>query len=311
MTNQKEPDASKLQGPSETAGSKVVDIGPEEAKRVTELAIIWRNFRSNRGAVFGAIIVLLLVLTGVFADFLAPFDPLEQGRDFLQPPSGKHLMGTDTLGRDLLSRVIYGARISLGVGLGAVSVSLLLGLIVGGSGGYFGGRVDALVVMVIDTFMSFPGLLLALVIAAMMGPTLPNVMLAIGIGEFTIFARVIRSAVYVEKEKDYILAAKSIGTSDPLIIGLHIFPNIMAPVIVLTTLNVGMAILYAASLGFLGLGAQPPTPEWGNMVNIGRQYLQIAPWLIWYPGIAIMLTVLGANLMGDGLRDALDPRLRR
>lgn len=283
----------------------------DEVKRTTELAIVWRNFRKNRGAIIGLIIVLLLVLVGVFSDLIAPYDPLAQSRDFLQPPSLSHPFGTDTLGRDMLSRVIYGARISLGVGLGAVTIALFVGVMIGVAGGFFGKSADALVVMVIDIFMSFPGLLLAMVIAALLGPSLPNVMLAVGLGEFTMFARLVRSTVYVEKEKDFVLAGKSIGAGNLLIIGRHILPNIVPPLIVLTTLSIGTAILLAASLGFLGLGAQPPTPEWGNMVNVGREYLRIAPWLVWFPGAAIMLTVLGANMMGDGLRDALDPRLRR
>jgi peptide/nickel transport system permease protein len=215
------------------------------------------------------------------------------------------------LGRDILSRVIHGARTSLSVGVGAVFVAMFIGFVVGVTGGYFGKRIDAFVVMVVDTFMSFPGILLAMVIVSMFGNTLPVVMLAVGLGEFTLFARLIRSVVYAEKERDYILASRSLGAGPLFIILSHILPNILGPLIVLITVSIGNAILAAAALGFLGLGAQPPLPEWGTLVNSGREYIQIAPWLVWFPGLAIMVTVLSANLLGDGLRDALDPKLRR
>ena len=299
------------EGINNPPATQIPKIQPEQFERTTEWQIIWRNFRKNRGAVIALIILILLVLIALFAEWIAPYDPLEQGQDLLQPPSPQHLFGTDTLGRDMFSRVVFGARISLLVGFGAVMVSLVVGLIFGMSGGYFGRWVDAFVVMGVDSFMAFPGLLLAMVIAALLSPTIPTVMFAVGLGEFTLFARMIRSTVFVEKQKDYILAAKSIGASDYLIIGLHILPNTLPPLIVLTTLTIGSAILLASSLGFLGLGAQPPIPEWGNMTNVGRAYMQIAPWLIWFPGAAIMITVLAANMLGDGLRDALDPRLRR
>ena len=293
-----------------TAANSVPHDG-DSPHRVTEFMIIRRNFVRNRGAVAGLVIVSVLVLVAVFADLIAPYDPIEQTRDFLQSPSSKHPFGTDTLGRDMFSRVVYGARVSLAVGLGAVGVALVVGSVVGMVGGYLGGRTDAAVVMIIDTFMSFPGLLLAMVIAALLGASLPVVMLAVGLSEFTLFARVVRSAVYAEKEKDYILASKSLGAAAAWMIVRHLVPNIMPAIIVLVTVSIGNAILAAAALGFLGLGAQPPTPEWGALVNVGRDYIQIAPWLVWFPGIAIMATVLGANMLGDGLRDALDPRLRR
>lgn len=283
----------------------------DERPRLTEFAIIRSNFRKNRGAVVGLFVIAALVFIAIFADVLAPYDPIAQSRAFLEPPSWAHPFGTDALGRDLLSRVIHGARVSLAVGLGAVMIALLIGLAVGMAGGYFGGRVDAVVVMVIDTFMSFPGLLVAMVIAAMLGSSLPVVMLAVGIGEFTLFARLVRSVVYAEREKDFILASRSLGAGSLLIVLRHILPNILPSLIVLITLSIGNAILAAASLGFLGLGAQPPTPEWGNLVNIGQEYMTEAPWLVWFPGLAIVATVLGANMLGDGLRDALDPRLRR
>jgi peptide/nickel transport system permease protein len=304
MTEPANPVAAKAPAPA-LAGDAA-----RLAPRVTEFAIVRRNFVRNKGAVIGLTIVTFLVLVGVFANFIAPFDPLAQTRDFMAAPSWAHPFGTDALGRDLLSRVIYGTRVSLAVGIGAVIIAMVIGLILGMLGGYFGGRVDALVVMIIDTFMSFPGLLLAMTTAAL-GTTLPIVMLAVGLGEFTLFARVVRSAVFVERERDFVLASRSLGAGPFFILMGHILPNILPSLIVLVTLSVGNAILSAAALGFLGMGAQPPIPEWGNLVNVGRDYLKIAPWLIWFPGLAIMLTVLGANLLGDGLRDALDPKLRR
>ena len=285
-------------------------IAPER-RRTTEFDIVRRNFLRNKGAIVGLVIISALVFVAIFADILAPYDPIAQTRAFLSPPNGTHWFGTDVLGRDMLSRVIHGTRISMAVGIGAVLIALVIGMTVGLLGGYFGGRIDAAVVMVIDTFMSFPGLLLAMVIAAMFGTSLPVVMLAVGLGEFTLFARLVRSAVYAERARDYVLASRSIGAGSFFIMARHVVPNIMPSIIVLVTLSIGNAILSAAALGFLGLGAQPPIPEWGNLVNVGRDYIQMAPWLIWFPGIAIMLTVLGANLLGDGLRDALDPKLRR
>jgi ABC-type dipeptide/oligopeptide/nickel transport system permease subunit len=289
-----------------------IDLAGEDVwPRLTEFAIIRRNFARSRGALLGLAIVLALVFVALFADLIAPYDPIVQSNVFLAPPSVAHPFGTDALGRDLLSRVIHGARMSLAVGLGAVMIALLFGLTVGLLGGYLGGRVDAVVVMIIDTFMSFPGLLVAMVIAALLGSSLPVVMLAVGIGEFTLFARLVRSVVYAEREKDFVMASRSLGAGPLLIVLRHIIPNILPSLIVLITLSIGNAILAAASLGFLGLGAQPPTPEWGNLVNIGQEYMREAPWLVWFPGLAIVTTVLGANMLGDGLRDSLDPRLRR
>jgi len=279
-------------------------------RRVSEFSIIFRQFKRNRGAIIGLCMLVLFVLCGIFAEFLAPFDPLELGSDLLAEPSSKHLMGTDPMGRDMLSRILFGARISLTVGFIAVGIAILVGTTIGMIGGYFGGRADAIVVMFLDVMLAFPGLLLALTIAATLGPSLRNVMIAVGIGNVPTFARVIRSSALVEKEREYVIAAKVIGCGHGRIIVRHIFPNSIASLIVLATLNIGWAILSAASLSFLGLGAQPPTPEWGNMASTGREYLHRAPWLIGFPGLAIMITVLAANLLGDGLRDALDPRLR-
>lgn len=300
-----------MSGGVQVASPQKGETGENLGPRLTEFAIIRRNFSRNRGAILGLVIVLLLLFVALFADFIAPYDPIQQSSAFLEPPSLAHPFGTDALGRDLLSRVIHGARVSLAVGIGAVLIALFIGLAVGMLGGYLGGRVDAVVVMVIDTFMSFPGLLVAMVIAALLGSSLPVVMLAVGIGEFTLFARLVRSVVYAERERDFVLASRSLGAGPLLIVFRHVIPNILPSLIVLITLSIGNAILAAASLGFLGLGAQPPTPEWGNLVNIGQEYMREAPWLVWFPGLAIVATVVGANLLGDGLRDSLDPRLRR
>ena len=304
-------DAPPAIAPTDAASVALLAAAGVPLKRRTGFDIARRNFLKNRGAVIGLVLIVALILVGVFADLIAPYDPIAQTRTFLGAPSYLHPFGTDALGRDMLSRVIHGTRISLAVGIGAVMIALVIGMVIGLLGGYFGGRVDAVVVMVIDTFMSFPGLLLAMVVATMFGTSLPVVMLAVGLGEFTLFARLVRSAVYAERSRDYVLASRSVGANSLFILIRHIIPNILPSLIVLVTLSVGNAILSAAALGFLGLGAQPPIPEWGNLVNVGRDYIQMAPWLIWFPGIAIMITVLGANLLGDGLRDALDPKLRR
>ena len=279
-------------------------------RRVGESWIILLQFKRNRGAVIGLCVLVLLALCGIFAEFLAPYDPLELGLDMLAAPSTKHLMGTDPLGRDMLSRILFGTRISLAVGFIAVAISLVAGSTMGLIGGYFGRLIDAIVVILMDIMLAFPGLLLALAIAAMLGPSLRNVMIAVGIGNVPTFARVVRAVVLTEKEKEYVTAARITGCRDSRIIVRHILPNTVAPLMVLITLNIGWAIVWAASLGFLGLGAQPPAPEWGNMAATGRVYLHRAPWLIGFPGLAIMIVVLAANLVGDGLRDALDPRLR-
>ena len=280
------------------------------SRQVSEFSLIFCQFRRNRGAILGLCILVLFALCGIFAGFLAPFDPLELGRDLLAAPSSNHPMGTDALGRDMLSRILFGTRISLTVGFIAVGIAVLIGTTIGAIGGYFGGRADAIVVTLLDVMLAFPGLLLSLIIVATLGPSLRNVMISVGIGTVPTFGRVIRSTILVEREKDYITAARVVGCDHGRIIARHILPNAIGPLIVLSTLNIGWAILSAASLGFLGMGVQPPTPEWGSMANIGRLYLQRAPWLIGFPGLVIMITVLAANLLGDGLRDALDPRLR-
>ena len=272
----------------------------------------WLQFRQSRSAVVGLAIVLAFALTGLLAPLAAPADPIAQHLDAVLkwPLHGGFLLGSDDLGRDILSRVIYGARVSLMVGAISVSISLALGCTIGLFAGYFGGVLDLLVMRLIDILMAFPSILLAIVICAALGPSLQNAMVAIGVMGVPAFTRMIRAAVLAEKEMDYVLAERSLGAGDLRLMFTAILPNCVAPIIVQSTLAYAGAILSAAALSYLGLGAQPPTPEWGFMVSTGREYIQTAWWVITFPGIAILLAVLGFNLMGDGLRDVLDPRMK-
>ncbi len=264
-------------------------------------------------ALLGALIVLAFLLTAVLAPLIAPYHPISDGSlvDRLQAPTESHLLGTDSQGRDILSRIIYGAQISVQIGVISVGISLLIGTLLGVLAGFYGGWVDNLIMRLVDIMMAFPGVLLAIAITAVLGPELKNAMIAIGIVNIPSFARIVRGTVLSVKGMEYVEAARAIGATDTRIIFRHVLPNSLAPLIVQTTLSVGTAILDAAALSFLGLGAQPPTPEWGAMLSDGRSYLQKAPWVMFFPGMAIMLVVLGFNLLGDGLRDALDPRLKQ
>ena len=272
----------------------------------------WLQFRQSRSAVTGLAIVLAFALTGLLAPLAAPADPIAQHLDAVLkwPLHGGFLLGSDDLGRDILSRVIYGARVSLMVGAISVSISLTVGCTIGLFAGYFGGVLDLLVMRLIDILMAFPSILLAIVICAALGPSLQNAMIAIGVMGVPAFTRMIRAAVLAEKEMDYVQAERSLGAGDLRLMFTAILPNCVAPIIVQSTLAYAGAILSAAALSYLGLGAQPPTPEWGFMVSTGREYIQTAWWVITFPGIAILLAVLGFNLMGDGLRDVLDPRMK-
>jgi peptide/nickel transport system permease protein len=281
------------------------------AQRAGRGALVWRQLRRNRAALAGGVVLLLLLLVAVFAAAVAPADPiLVRPEQRLLPPSRTHPFGTDELGRDVLSRVIYGARISLTVGLISVGVALLGGVSLGLLSGYLGGWVDSLVMRLIDVLLAFPGILLAIVIAGTLGPGLRNVMIAVGIFSVPTYARVVRATTLAVKEQEYVEAMRALGASDARIVLRHVLPNVVAPIIVLSTLGVATAILSAAGLSFVGLGAQPPTPEWGAMLSHARPYLRNEWWMATFPGLAIMVTVLAVNLLGDGLRDALDPRLR-
>ncbi|MFH1929633.1 MAG: ABC transporter permease [Chloroflexota bacterium] len=271
---------------------------------------IQRLFR-DKLAIAGMVIIGVLLLMALLAPLVAPYDPIIQ--EILkrrQAPSSEHWMGLDDLGRDILSRIIFGSRFSLQVGVVSVSLAILVGAIVGAAAGYLGGWVDTVVMRLMDIMLAFPALLLAIAIVTILGPGLLNMLYAIAIVSIPAYARIVRASVLTVKEHDYILAGRSIGVPPLRLLFRNVFPNCLTPLIVQGTLGIGTAILDAAGLSFLGLGAQPPKPEWGAMLGQGRYSMFTAPHIVVFPGIAIMLTVLGFNLLGDGLRDALDPRLR-
>ncbi len=270
--------------------------------------VAWHRFLKRPGAVIGAIVILLFILMAIFAPLLAPFDPIEISRNRRDAPSSTHWFGTDELGRDVLSRVIYGARISLRVGLIAVGIGLVVGSAMGLIAAYFGGWLDTVIMRIMDVLLAFPGILLAIAIIAVLGPSLNNVMIAIGIELIPIYTRTARASTLSVKELEYVVGAKSIGSRSGRILVKHILPNIVAPLIVLATIGVAGSILTAAGLSYLGLGAQPPTAEWGAMLSSARSFLRDAWWMATFPGLAIVLVVLSLNLFGDGLRDILDPR---
>ncbi|MBL8582780.1 MAG: ABC transporter permease subunit [Rhizobiaceae bacterium] len=282
------------------------------------LAEFWYYFSVNKGAVAGLVVFSLLVLVAIFAPFLAPHSPYEQFRDaLLTPPVWQEggrpefILGTDPVGRDMLSRLIFGARYSLFIGLVVVVFALVSGIILGVLAGYFRGWVDTAIMRVMDVILAFPSLLLALVLVAILGPGLFNAMLAIALVLQPHFARLTRAAVMSEKNREYVVSAKVAGAGHLRLMMITILPNCVAPLIVQATLSFSNAILEAAALGFLGMGAQPPTPEWGTMLASAREFILRAPWVVTFPGLAILITVLSINLIGDGLRDALDPKLKR
>jgi peptide/nickel transport system permease protein len=269
-----------------------------------------RRLGRQRGAVVGVVVLVVLGGMALFASWLSPADPIKTApRDALQAPGPAHVLGTDQYGRDVLSRVLHGARISLVIGLVSVSIAVALGVPVGLVSGYHGGRVDGLLMRVMDVMLAFPGILLALAIVSVLTPSLANLMIAVGLAAVPTYARLVRGSVLSAKESPYVEAARAVGCRDRLVVVRYILPNVVAPVIVTATLGMGTAVLSAAALSFLGLGSQPPQPEWGRMLSEGRDYLREAWWISTFPGLGIMLTVLAMNLLGDGLRDVLDPRL--
>lgn len=273
---------------------------------------VWRAVRRNPLSLAGLALILALVATAVLAPHVAPYDPLEtRPRDRLKPPSSAHLLGTDQLGRDILSRVLYGAQISLRIAGLVALIAGLSGTVVGLVCGYFGGLLDDVLMRITDVFMAFPQLILAMAISAALGPSLENAIIAISLTEWTVFARLARSRALAIREETYVEAARALGAGRSRILFRHILPLSLSPLVVQVSLEMGGIIRTAASLGFLGLGAQPPTPEWGVMVTAGRNYLPGQWWVSTFPGLAIFLAVLGFNLLGDGIRDILDPRLRR
>ncbi len=282
------------------------------------LAEFWFYFRENRGAVIGLWVFLALVVIAVLAPLIAPHSPTDTNTNvLLMPPfwqeggSATYILGTDAIGRDILTRLLYGARFSLFIGLVVVTIALIGGVVLGLLAGFFGGWVDTVIMRVMDVILAFPSLLLALVLVAVLGPGLLNAMIAIALVLQPHFARLTRAAVMAEKNREYVMAARVAGAGKMRLMFRTILPNCLAPLIVQGTLSFSNAILDAAALGFLGMGAQPPTPEWGTMLAEAREFILSAWWVVTFPGLAILITVLAINLMGDGLRDALDPKLKR
>lgn len=265
----------------------------------------------NPGAVLGAGVLATMIVLALFAPLLAPYDPISQDSTAIRAaPSREHLFGADTFGRDVFSRVLYGGRMSLPIGLVAVAIAAVVGVAGGLIAGYYGGRIDAVIMRGVDLMLAFPGILLAMAIVAILGTSLFNLMLAVGIAAIPDYTRVVRASVLGARESEYVVAARVTGAPDREIVLRHIFPNVLPPIIVLATLGIAGSIILGSTLSFLGLGIQPPTPEWGNMLSDGRSLMRHFWWVSFFPGLAIMLTVLSINLLGDGLRDALDPRLR-
>jgi len=281
----------------------------ESTKRPAHAA--WRRLKKNKIAIAGLFIVILYVACAVFAPYISPHDPTKQSlADSFFMPNAEHLLGCDEFGRDILSRIIWGARISLLIQVSSVIVALLVGISLGALGGYYGGKLDELIMRFMDILLAFPGMLLALAIVAMLGPSVRNLIVAIGIYSVPQFARITRGAVLAVSANEYVLGAKAIGESDLSVIVRYVLPNALSPIIVQTTLRMATVLLTASGLGFLGLGVQPPNPEWGTMLSSARMYLRSAPHVAIFPGLAIMITVLGFNFLGDGLQDALNPRLK-
>jgi len=295
------PAVPRLQSIPSTAGQTSLRAGPRT----------WQRLLRNRSALVGGTILALIVLAALAAPLISPYDPIKSNQRLsLVPPSVEHLMGTDRFGRDILSRVIWAGQTSLPIGLVSVAIGVLVGVSLGLAAGFYGGWIDALSMRLVDLLLAFPGILLALAIIAILGGSLTNLMVAVGIASIPEYVRITRGAVLSIKEREFVLAARVVGCHGPAIMVRHILPNVLAPLIVLATLGTASAIITAAALSFLGLGIKPPTPEWGNMLAEGREFLQRAPWVAFFPGAAIMATVLSINLLGDGLRDVLDPRLR-
>ncbi|MET0481968.1 MAG: ABC transporter permease subunit [Aestuariivirgaceae bacterium] len=278
----------------------------------------WRSFRENRGAVIGLFVVTAICLVALFAPLLAPHSPIEQFRGFAKLPPAwaeggdpRFLLGTDPLGRDMLSRIIYGARISLFIGLSVMVVSAVVGVALGLAAAAFGGIVDVVILRIMDLIVAIPSLVLAILIIAVIGPNLTNTIIAVTIVYLPRYVRLVRASALSELSRDYVTAARVAGVGKLRLMLVTVLPNCLAPLIVQAALGVSDAILEAAGLGFLGLGAQPPTPEWGAMLADSREFILAAPWIVTFPGLAILITVVSINLLGDGLRDALDPRLKR
>ena len=271
----------------------------------------WYRLKKNKSAMFALFVLIAMIVCAIFADYIAPYPYDLQDYDYtFEFPSRQHLLGTDNFGRDILSRIIYGSRISLLVGFSSIIVAIIFGGLLGAISGYYGGKLDNLLMRAMDILMAIPGMLLAISLAAVLKPGLLNLVIAIAVADIPGYARVVRASVLTIKDQEFIEAAQCIGASDSRIILKHILPNCLAPIIVQATLGMAGAILSASALSFLGLGIQPPTPEWGSMLSSARQYIMTYWHMTTFPGVAIMITIFALNILGDGLRDALDPRLK-
>lgn len=282
------------------------------SQKHSQFAEVMRRLAKNKMAIVGLVLVLIIVFTAVFANVIAPYDPYDQNlREKLQFPSSEHLLGTDNFGRDLLSRIIYGARTSLLVALLSVVISMVIGILLGATSGYFGGVYEGIVMRLMDILMAIPGLLLAVSISAALGSGIFNTALAVAVSGIPSYARIVRANVLTVRDQEFVEAAKATGSGSCRIIFTQILPNILAPIIVDTTLRIGANILQISGLSFIGLGVQPPTAEWGSIMTVGRDYIRDFYPIVTFPGVAIMITLFGFNLLGDGLRDALDPKLKQ
>jgi peptide/nickel transport system permease protein len=288
------------------------EANPPRIKRQSEFIVVSRRLSKNSSAVIGFVVAAVLVLMAIFAPLVAPYPPAKQDLAHTrQAPSAQHIMGTDELGRDIFSRIVWGSRYSLSIGFLAVVIGTAIGMLFGAIAGYFGGVVDDIVMRLIDVLQSIPGILLVITVSVVLGPGFFNTLLALSIGGIPMGCRLTRASVLGVRHQEYLEAATSINASTPRIILRHVLPNSFAPVLVSATMSIGNIIMMAAMLSFIGLGVQAPTPEWGSMISGGRNLIRSCPWMVTFPGIFIMLTVLALNLFGDGLRDALDPKLKK
>ena len=302
---------------SPSVGTESVALAPPRPLKEREGMVLLRRLLRRRTALFGMLVVAVVLLTAAFAPVIAPFDPLAQDiSQRLREPAWQdaqgrtHVLGTDHLGRDILARIIYGSRIALLVGLAAVLISGVLGMAIGLISGYFGGRVDDFFMRLADVQLAFPFILLAIAVIGVLGPSLRNIIIVIGVSSWVVYARVVRGEVLSIREREYVQAAIALGSQHGRVLWQHVLPNTFTPWLVVATLDMARVIVIESALSFLGLGVQPPTPTWGGMLADGRVYLSTAWWLATFPGLAILITVLGINLFGDGLRDTLDPRLK-
>jgi peptide/nickel transport system permease protein len=293
------------------SGDQATKRPPNQNPRLNHWKKVFNRFIHNKSAVIGGFFILITIIISIFGPMMAPFDPNAQDLvNKLNPPSNDHWFGTDNFGRDIFSRILHGTGITLLVGFASVALGATLGVLLGIISGYYGGKTDSIIMRCMDVLLAFPGILLALAIVSVLGGSIVNVVIAVAISSIPIFARIVRGSTLTVKKLEYIDAMRALGASDRRIIFKHIFPNITSPLIVQATLNIATAILSASGLSFLGLGAQPPTPEWGAMLSDGRNFLYNAPHVALFPGIAIIIVVLAFNLLGDGLRDALDPKAK-